>query len=66
MIITISGVAGSGKTTIAKLLAKKLDLRIKEIPVEWENNPNTHVKFLEAVNMIFELLKIRFNTYDYK
>ena len=47
-------------------LAKKLDLRIKEIPVEWENNPNTHVKFLEAVNMIFELLKIRFNTYDYK
>ncbi|MBW2975794.1 cytidylate kinase family protein [Candidatus Woesearchaeota archaeon] len=27
MIITISGIAGSGKSTIAKLLAKKLDYR---------------------------------------
>lgn len=44
-------------------LAKKLGLNVKEIPIEWENHPNTHVKPLEAVNMIFELIKIRLTRY---
>lgn len=44
-------------------LAKKLGLSVKEIPIEWENHPNTHLKFLEAVNTIFELIRIRLIRY---
>jgi len=43
------------------VIAKKLGYKIKEIPVYWENDPESKVKFKWMVNMGLDLLKIRWN-----
>jgi len=43
------------------VIAKKLNYKIKEIPVYWRNDPESKVKFKWMVNMGFDLLKIRWN-----
>ena len=43
------------------MIAKKLGYKIKEIPVYWENDPESKVKFKWMVNMGLDLLKIRWN-----
>ena len=43
------------------VIAKKLGYKIKEIPVYWENDPESKVKFKWMVNMGIDLLKIRWN-----
>lgn len=44
-------------------LAKKMGFRVKEIPIDWEDNPNTHVKLSQAIKFPLELLKIRLGKY---
>lgn len=42
-------------------ISRKLNLRIKEVPVCWRNSPASRVKpFIDPVNMFFDLLRIRF------
>ncbi len=43
------------------VIAKKLGYKIKEVPVCWENDPESKVKFKWMVNMGLDLLKIRWN-----
>jgi len=43
------------------LIAKKMEYKIKEIPVYWRNDPESKVKFKSIINMSLDLLKIRFN-----
>lgn len=43
------------------IIAKKLGYKIKEIPITWSDQPQTKVRFLGMVRMIFDLLKIRWN-----
>jgi len=43
------------------IVAKKLGYKIKEAPICWTNNPDTKVRFRDAVEVIFDLLKIRWN-----
>ncbi|OGY38783.1 MAG: hypothetical protein A2418_02565 [Candidatus Brennerbacteria bacterium RIFOXYC1_FULL_41_11] len=44
-------------------LAKKIGLRVKEIPIQWENNASSHVSFKKMAHALAELLKIRFKRY---
>jgi glycosyltransferase involved in cell wall biosynthesis len=45
-------------------IAKKKKHKIKEIPVAWTNNPQTRVKFPDAIfNSLYELIKIRYNDF---
>ncbi|MDP2641064.1 MAG: glycosyltransferase family 2 protein [Candidatus Yanofskybacteria bacterium] len=46
----------------ALVLAKKLGYGIREIPVTWINDPNSKVKLSGMVNMLGEVLKIRWNS----
>ncbi len=43
------------------VIAKKLDYKIKEVPVYWRNDLETKVKFKSMIKMLFDLLKIRWN-----
>lgn len=44
-------------------IAKKLGLRIKEVPVIWVNDPNSKVNLVkDSVRMFLELLRIRINS----
>jgi len=43
------------------MLAKKMGYKFKEIPVVWINDPKSKVKFKSMVNMLIDVLKIRFN-----
>lgn len=45
-------------------LAKKMKFKLKEIPIDWENSPKTHVSLFGAANMLLELLKIRLTRYN--
>ena len=45
-------------------LAKLLDLTVKEISISWENNEQSHVTFLGALNWPWDLLKIRLRRYN--
>ncbi len=41
-------------------IARKLGLRIKEVPVRWSNNPDTRVSYLkDGLGMVADLFKIR-------
>lgn len=40
-------------------IAKKLKFKFKEVPVRWVNDAESHVKFMGMVNMLFEVLLIR-------
>lgn len=46
-------------------LAKKMGFRVKEIPIDWKDNPNTHVKMSQAIKFPFELLRIRLKKYEF-
>jgi len=43
------------------LLAKKMGYKIKEIPIYWKNDLESKVKFMSMIDMLIELLKIRWN-----
>lgn len=48
-------------------LAKKLNYKIKEIPVSWKEADTTSVNLLkESIKMFIQLLKIRFRKYEIK
>ena len=42
-------------------LARKLKLKVKEAPVHWINDEQSHVKFSGMVKMFFEVLRVRLN-----
>jgi len=42
-------------------LAKKQGYKIKEVPVVWVNDAESHVKFGGMVKMLFEIIEIRLN-----
>lgn len=42
-------------------VAKKFNIKIKEIPVTWINDANSKVKFSGMVKMLFEVLQVRLN-----
>jgi|SRR3989344_7008916 len=42
-------------------IAKKMNFKIKEIPVVWANDAQSHVKIGGMVKMFFEVLTVRFN-----
>lgn len=47
----------------ALVIAKKLSYKIKEIPINWVNDPESKVKFKSVIKMFFETLKIRWNLF---
>lgn len=42
-------------------LARALGYKIKEVPVNWVNDPKTHVKFSSYFQVLGETVKVRFN-----
>lgn len=42
-------------------IAKKLGFKIKEAPIDWVNDEQSHVKFGGMVRMFFEVLQVRVN-----
>lgn len=42
-------------------LARLFNLKIKEVPITWMNDQQSHVKFSGMVRMLFEIFKIRWN-----
>lgn len=47
------------------ILARRLDLRVRELPVEWRNSPDSRVHFLrDASTMLWEVVKVRLAKYD--
>ncbi len=42
-------------------IARKLGYKIKEAPIEWDNDPDTHVKPSAYVQVLFDTLKIKWN-----
>ena len=43
------------------LLAKKLGYEIAEVPITWNNNSNSHVRFSGMIKMLYDIIRIRFN-----
>lgn len=43
------------------ILAKKSGYKIKEIPINWVNNPESKVNLKGIIKMLFELIRIRIN-----
>ena len=46
------------------ILAKQMGYKIKEIPVNWENDPDSKVKINSVIEMAVGLLKLKLNIYD--
>lgn len=42
-------------------LARKLNYKIKEVPIEWINDPESHVKLSSYIQVLAETFKIRWN-----
>lgn len=47
-------------------LAKRLGFKIKEVPIIWVNDTESHVKFSGMVKMLLEILQIRWNLWTNK
>ncbi|MCL5667246.1 MAG: glycosyltransferase family 2 protein [Patescibacteria group bacterium] len=47
-------------------LARKMKFNIKEVPVTWVNDADSHVKFSGKVHMLLEVLEIRWNLWTGK
>ncbi len=47
-------------------IAKKLGFRIKEVPIKWVNDAESHVKLGGMVRMLFEVLRVRWNLWTGK
>lgn len=48
------------------IIAKKNKLKIKEMPITWVNNTESHINFSGMVSMLFEIIKISFSFYKNK
>ena len=42
-------------------LARKFGYKIKEVPITWKNDPNSHVKFNAYFQVLMETVRIRWN-----
>jgi dolichyl-phosphate beta-glucosyltransferase len=47
-------------------IAKKLGFKIKEVPITWINDAESHVKLNGMVRMLFEVLRVRWNLWTNK
>jgi glycosyltransferase involved in cell wall biosynthesis len=47
-------------------LARQAKLKIKELPITWVNDEESHVKLSGKINMLIEVLRIRFNLWTGK
>jgi len=47
-------------------IAKKFGFKIKEVPIAWSNDPESHVKLGGMVKMLFEVLTVRKNLWSKK
>lgn len=54
-------ILGFGFDPEVLVIATKLNYRIKEIPITWENDAESKVKFKSIIEMFFEILQIRWN-----
>lgn len=54
-----SKITGWGFDVECLALARKLDFKIKEIPVHWANDPNSHVKGSAYLQVLMETIRIR-------
>ncbi len=43
------------------LLAKRAGHKIKEVPITWKNDSESHIKFSGMMNMLWEIVKIKFS-----
>jgi glycosyltransferase involved in cell wall biosynthesis len=43
------------------VIARRLGFKIAEVPIRWVNDPKTHVKIKNMIEMLFEVLKVRIN-----
>jgi len=42
------------------LLAKNLGYEIREVPITWKNDSNSHVRFSGMIKMLIDLVRINF------
>ncbi|MBI2626670.1 MAG: glycosyltransferase family 2 protein [Parcubacteria group bacterium] len=47
-------------------LARKFTFKIKEVPIKWVNDPKSHVKLTAYIQVLLEVLKIRWNLWTNK
>jgi dolichyl-phosphate beta-glucosyltransferase len=47
-------------------IARKLGFRIKEVPIRWVNDAESHVKLSGMVGMLFEVLRVRWDLWTNK
>jgi glycosyltransferase involved in cell wall biosynthesis len=45
------------------VIARKNKLKIKEVPITWINNTESHIKFSGMISMLLEIIKIRLSNY---
>jgi glycosyltransferase involved in cell wall biosynthesis len=50
----------------ALALAKKYGYKIKEVPIDWKNDPNSHVGAKAYIQVLWETVKIRLNLWTGK
>lgn len=50
----------------ALALARKFGFKIKEVPIVWANDPKSHVKLSAYLEVLLEVLKIRWNLWSSK
>jgi len=62
-IVAIDGPAGAGKSTVSRLLARRLGFRIAEVPVTWRNDAASHVNLWSGFRAFPDLLRIRANAW---
>lgn len=58
-IFSIAKISRWGFDVEALALAKRMNYRIKEIPVRWVNDPYSHVKFYSYLSALWDVLKVR-------
>jgi len=58
-IFTLTKIKKWGFDVEALALAKKLNFKIKEIPIYWVNDPFSHVKKITYLQVLWETIKIR-------
>ena len=69
-IFHLTKINGWGFDPEALVLAKALGYKIKEMPVFWVNDPHTHVRLLSYLQVLWEVVKVRWwlwrNSYGIK
>jgi dolichyl-phosphate beta-glucosyltransferase len=59
-IFSMQKISGFAFDVELLLIARRLGLKIKEVPVRWINSPESKVKLISgSISMFFELLKIK-------